>query len=116
MKEALEDMVYQFGYHVVVNNTPAISTGGLSALESAFDALGWDDPHLIDEKGNTCEVVGCMESIVSGVKWGDIYLCLCHNHSMMAYDNQERPPIKDYAIIREQMRDKATGFINDNID
>jgi len=50
MKEALEDMIFQFGYRSVVNGKPVIFTGGLSALESAFEALGWDDPHYIPEE------------------------------------------------------------------
>lgn len=46
MRDALESMVYQFGYEAVKRGRPAIMTGGLSALEEAFEALGWDDPYM----------------------------------------------------------------------
>lgn len=111
MKEALEDMVFQFGYQGVVKGKPVISTGGLSALESAFSALGWDNPHILPEKGNTCEISGCMDEIASGQNWGDMYLSLCSYHSRMLRDKKERPAVKKYAIKRELTRDKVTGFL-----
>lgn len=51
LRDALEDMAFQFGYRGVKNGRPNIHTGGLSALESAFEALGWDDPHYLLEEG-----------------------------------------------------------------
>ena len=111
MKEALEDMVMQFGYRGVANKRPMITTGGLSALESAFEALGWDDPHYLKEEGNTCEIVGCMEESVSGLRWGKYYLRLCSKHSSMAFKKKRRPPVKKYAIERELKRDKKTGYL-----
>ena len=111
LKEALEDMIYQFGYRGVVNNKPVITTGGLSALESAFNALEWFDPHFIQEEGNTCEIVGCMEESSSGQNWGDMYLRLCYKHSAMLRNGEERPEVKDYAIERELKRDKTTGYL-----
>ena len=113
MKEALEDMVYQFGYRIVVDNKPAITTGGLSALEEAFDALGWDDPHILPEEGFSCDIVGCMKEPSSGQTWGDIYLRLCREHGGMAFKKEERPPVKEYATRRESRRDKVTGFLVD---
>lgn len=110
--EALEDMVYQFGYRGVKDNRPMITTGGLSALESAFEALGWDDPHYVPEDGNTCDVAGCMTDITSGEFWEDMYLRLCFAHSRMKREGKKRPKIKDYAIKREANRDKVTGFLN----
>jgi len=46
LRDALEDMCHQFGYEV---GQTGITTGGLSALEHAFDVLGWDDPHIPSE-------------------------------------------------------------------
>ena len=45
-KEALLDMVCQFACHCQdkQRGLPAFTSGGLSALEHAFDVLGWDDP------------------------------------------------------------------------
>lgn len=45
-REALEGMVHQFAYwHDTVGG---LSTGGLSALEEAFEVLGWEDPHPVE--------------------------------------------------------------------
>lgn len=57
LREALEGMVCQFAYWA----SPAggYGTGGLSALEEAFDVLGWDDPHPAPEA--RCDEPGCME-------------------------------------------------------
>lgn len=55
--EALEDMTWQFAYRSHDAKRKWLTTGGLSALESAFAALGWDDPHYVEECG--CEHPGC---------------------------------------------------------
>lgn len=112
LREALEDMVYQFGYRSVIKGKPAIHSGGLSALEVAFEALGWDDPYIIPEENNTCEIDGCMNEISSGQNWGGMYLRLCSEHSMACFKNEMRPPVKEYAEKREAMRDKKTGRLN----
>ena len=44
LKEALIDMVNQFAYRGTYEGRENLHTGGLSALESAFDALGISDP------------------------------------------------------------------------
>ena len=44
LREALEDMVWQFAYRGTYEGRENLHTGGLSALESAFDALGISDP------------------------------------------------------------------------
>jgi hypothetical protein len=111
LREALESMVYQYGYQVTINKKPAIIAGGMSALESAFSALGWDDPHFINEEGNTCEVAGCLHPISSGTNWGKYYLMLCHKHASMSFKKKRRPKVKQYAIERELTRDKITGFL-----
>lgn len=79
IREALESMVNQYA----VVDSGKIHTGGMSALEEAFDALGIDDPspapsHLLcDEPGcgnaNTCGFPGtqgyrrtCSEHVANG--------------------------------------------------
>jgi len=104
LREALEGMVWQFGYRGVKSGRPIIWTGGLSALEEAFEALDWDDPHYLPEEDFTCEVEGCMEEITSGLRWGGLYLSLCHEHSSDCFKGKERPPVKAYAIKREARR------------
>ena len=44
LKDALIDMVWQFAYRGTYEGRENLHTGGLSALESAFDALGISDP------------------------------------------------------------------------
>lgn len=62
LREALKDMVEQFAYRDEGTLGPVYNTGGLSALEQAFQVLGWEDPHPVPERA--CEMDGCM-------KWGD---------------------------------------------
>ena len=47
LKEALADMVSQFAYETETDGGFALFTGGLSALEGAFYALGLSDPITI---------------------------------------------------------------------
>ena len=58
--EALEGMVRQFAYY----SNGAYRTGGLSALEDAFDVLGWDDPH--EDLSNACDEPGCRDEATCG--------------------------------------------------
>jgi len=105
LKESLKDMVWQFGYKNVKDGKPVIHTAGLSALESAFEALGWDDPKYLPEEGSTCEIQGCFETIALGTYWGDgLYLHLCSKHHGDYCRGKERPPVKQYALDREAKR------------
>ncbi len=111
-KEALEEMVWQFGYRGVKNKLPVIHTGGLGALESAFEALGWEDPHYLpDAEGYCCEIEGCVEPDTCGTPWGGLYLRLCSKHGKDAFDNKSCPKVKQWAIAREAKRDKVTGIL-----
>lgn len=103
-KEALECMVWQFGYRGVVDGKPTIWSGGLSALKEAFDALGWDNPHFIPEEGNTCEVVGCLEELSAQTHWDGMYVCICSRHYIDSYSQKPRPLMKEWAYEREATR------------
>lgn len=110
-KEALEDMVWQFGYRGVKNGKPIIWTGGLSALEGAFEALGWEDPHYLpDAEGYCCEIEGCVEPDICGTHWGDskLYLRLCSKHHHQSYSGIPIPKVKQWALDREAQRDPIT--------
>ena len=112
IREALEEMVWQFGYRGVKNNKPMIWTGGLSALEEAFEVLGWDDPHYLpDAEGYCCEVEGCVEPDTCGLHWGDLYLRVCSKHHIDCFQGKPRPPIKQWAIDREAQRDPITRVL-----
>jgi hypothetical protein len=72
LREALEDMCHQFAYD---GDGPVLYTGGLSALEGAFTALGWDDPHLIPAA--QCDEPGCTRRVTCGWPSGAGYRQTC---------------------------------------
>lgn len=53
---ALESMTRQFAYWS--SHAGGYTTGGLSALQEAFAALGWENPHPAPEA--RCEIDGCL--------------------------------------------------------
>jgi hypothetical protein len=82
LREALEDMVYQFGYDGVKDGQPTIWTGGLSALEGAFEALGWDDPYVIPDPV-WCDAPvepRCPNRVSCGTPTPDGYKQFCREH------------------------------------
>ena len=108
LKEALEEMVWQFAYRGVKGKKSILHTGGLSALESAFEALGWPDPKPIDDfDGGICDVKGCLEWVVAqGGIWRETgYWCLCAKHSNGSREGKPQPEMKSRAIKREASRD-----------
>ncbi len=107
-KDALEEMVWQFAYRGVKNGKSVMHTGGLSALESAFETLGWSDPKEVDDMdGCICDVEGCAEWIsCQGGAWSETgYWCLCSDHYHSAREKAQ-PKMKERAIKREASRDK----------
>ena len=83
-KEALIDMVHQFAYPCVPEGSkvPCLITGGLSALEFAFEVLGWSEPYPVPEL--KCEIVGCPKMATCGTPvksdYAKIYMRLCGEH------------------------------------
>ena len=61
-QDALTGMVYQFAYWS--DKVGGFTTGGLSALEEAFGALHWDDPHPCPEL--CCDELGCKAKATCG--------------------------------------------------
>ena len=49
LREALISMMWQFAYYGTKNNVAVMHTGGLSALEDAFVALGLSDPITVED-------------------------------------------------------------------
>lgn len=107
IRDALESMVWQFAYRRAENGFPVLATGGLSALEEAFAALGWeDDAHVVDEEC-ACDVGGCPEWSTGGAYWGDDnHLRLCHKHLGQAIVKLPRPPLKARALERQAKKAK----------
>ena len=106
-KEALESMVWQFGYRGVSDGKSAICHYGLSALEEAFEALGWSNPHYIeDTDGCICDVEGCADWVVSqGSAWENTgYWMVCHEHSQDSREGKPQPVMKKRAADREASR------------
>lgn len=76
-RAALESMVRQFAYWS--ERAGGYTTGGLSALEEAFDALGWDNPHQAPEA--RCDEPGCMNFALVGTPTPDGYRRTCPMHA-----------------------------------
>jgi hypothetical protein len=55
LRDALEDCALQFAIRTIVDGKPALTPGGLSALEYAFVVLGWSDPHFVEAAGGDRE-------------------------------------------------------------
>jgi hypothetical protein len=80
VRDALEDMAWQFAYRTVTEDgRRALWSGGLSALERAFAALGWDDPYFPAESDG-CQHPGCERWATGGTPTADGYKRLCGEH------------------------------------
>lgn len=77
IREALEDMVCQFGYWSEQKGG-SLCTGGLSSLEFAFNVLGWEDPHPMNEMA--CDEKGCSKQRSCGTPTPGGYRCTCGDH------------------------------------
>lgn len=75
---ALADMVHQFCYRYVRQGQLHMGTGGLSALEGAFAALGYEDPRPCPDM--ECQAEGCHEEATCGIPTPDGYKRLCGDH------------------------------------
>jgi hypothetical protein len=78
IKEALIDMVWQFANEASIEGKVYLTAGGLSALEEAFDALGWHDPYAAPER--QCMFPGCDQPATCGTPTVDGYKRLCFKH------------------------------------
>jgi len=80
-KSALIEMVWQFAYQGVKDGKLILHTGGTSALEEAFEVLGWDDPHYVpDTDGMNCQWPGCPEWATCGKPTPEGYKRYCGKH------------------------------------
>jgi hypothetical protein len=107
IKEALHDMVWQFAYRDTKNDKPMLWTGGLSALEGAFEALGWSNPHFVDEVME-CDIEGCHNWYSPQIHWDGMYVLICDLHARDYLVKKPRPKMKQRAIDREASRDPIT--------
>lgn len=90
---ALADVVHQFGYEAVQDGQPAITTGGLSALEGAFEALGWADPYVIPNP-IWCDAPvepRCPNRTTSGTPTPEGYKRFCQDHFHLWQAAQDAP-------------------------
>lgn len=78
LKKALEDMVFQFAYEF--DNPPRIGTGGLSALEHAFNVLGWPDPKPVPERQCQYGKGKCQTTATCGTPTKKGYKRVCGKH------------------------------------
>lgn len=75
LEKALEDMCYQFAGW----SRGGYSTDGLSALEGAFDVLGWPNPKIC--KASQCDEPKCKERATCGFPTDNGYRRTCSKHS-----------------------------------
>jgi hypothetical protein len=78
LRETIEALVSQFGYWS--DSAGGLHTGGLSALEDAFDALGWEDPH--PQPDMRCDEPGCMKQQSVGAPTPTGYRSMCTDHGL----------------------------------
>lgn len=101
LRDALEGMARQFGYWS--DTAGGLWTGGLSALEHAFDVLGWDDPQPMPDM--RCDEPGCLyradmgwPTRPGGTSVNGGYRRTCHTHWCVANPGQCRShPVPDGA-------------------
>ena len=74
LEEALEGMAEQFAYW----GKGGMITGGLSALEDAFEVLGWPEPRPCPAQ--TCDEPGCSERSTCGTPTPGGYRRVCGKH------------------------------------
>lgn len=99
-RDALEDMVYQFGYSTSKDGQPAIGNGGLSALEHAFDVLGWDNPYIIPDPVwcDAPAVPRCPNRTTCGTPTANGYKRFCSRHfHLWIQASRESAPVADGA-------------------
>lgn len=87
LREFAEDVAHQFGYHSQYNGRLTLTHGGLSTLESAFDILGWENPHPDPE--NECQYEGCHHYASCGTLTSGGYLRLCSRHCALILNGAE---------------------------
>ena len=74
---ALEDMCYQFGGWNPKKG--GLMTNGLSALEYAFEVLGWDEPHPVPSM--QCDEPRCKKQRTCGWPSPKGYRNTCGEHA-----------------------------------
>lgn len=77
LRDALVDMCIQFGCWR--DSYGGLVTGGSSALEHAFDALGWEEPQII--KKMQCDEPGCKKQSMCGTMTVNGYRHTCTEHA-----------------------------------
>lgn len=81
VQDALESMVWQFAPRFARDGHRYLGAAGLSALEEAFAALGWDDPHPCDDAEMGCAEPGCAEWGTCGQPTPNGYEWRCFAHA-----------------------------------
>lgn len=82
LRASLENMVRQFAFWA--ESTGGYWTGGLSALEEAFEVLDWNDPSENPEA--RCDEPGCMKRWTCGTQTPGGYRTTCFEHQPKVAD------------------------------
>lgn len=85
LREALEGMCRQFAFW----SKGSLWHGGLSALEEAFDVLGWGDLHPCPDM--QCDEPGCTEQATCGVPTPEGYRHMCSKDAQKYREKEGKP-------------------------
>ena len=86
-REVVESLAWEYAGRIVHEGQPALVAMD-AGMQHAFSALGWENPHPVEEREVCCELEGCMEWWrVGPVRWPDgsadrLYLCEGHAAQM----------------------------------
>jgi hypothetical protein len=90
LREVIHDLLYQFAYDGrVLDGNPSLATGGLSALEDAFDILEWTDPYPTPDR--KCDMDGCSKRATCGTPTKDGYKNVCSKHYQQLSAQEVKP-------------------------
>jgi hypothetical protein len=112
MREALEHMTCQFGYWNPGESKGqgGLTTGGLSALEDAFAALGWDEPHYVKEM--ECDEPGCGAQNSSGWPSPRGYRHTCHDHYRATISMEDVLAAAREGVLKGEWVDRGDGTMH----
>lgn len=80
LRDALEGLLFQFAYDgKSIDGRPSLFTGGLSALEDAFEVMGWPDPYAHPDLA-CCDEPGCSQRATCGTPTPNGYRSVCGEH------------------------------------
>lgn len=85
--ECIEGLAYQYGMQMDGIGIPLLSSGAISAMEYAFEVLGWPDPKPMKE--SECDYPDCHQWANCGTPTKNGYKMCCYKH-FKVYNSQKQ--------------------------